>query len=75
MNKDKDNFFKNIFLLIVLNIIIGIFGFIFLIYFFKILGFEGMGFYNLVMLIYNLFICFMVVGVVVFIFKIVVIYI
>ena len=59
----KDNFFKNSFLLTISNITTGILGFIFSIYLSKIIGPEGMGLYNLVMPIYNLFICVMTAGV------------
>lgn len=59
----KDNFFRNSFLLTASNITTGILGFIFSIYLSKILGPEGMGLYNLVMPIYNLFICVMCAGV------------
>lgn len=59
----KDNFFKNSFLLTASNITTGILGFIFSIYLSHILGPEGMGLYNLVMPIYNLFICVMCAGV------------
>ncbi|AGX44068.1 stage V sporulation protein B [Clostridium saccharobutylicum] len=74
MNKDKDNFFKNTFLLTASNITTGILSFIFSIYLSKILGPEGMGLYNLVMPIYNLFICLMAAGVVASISKIAAIY-
>ena len=59
----KDNFLKNSFLLTASNITTGILGFIFSIYLSHILGAEGMGLYNLVMPIYNLFICIMSAGV------------
>lgn len=59
----KDNFLKNSFLLTTSNITTGILGFIFSIYLSHILGAEGMGLYNLVMPIYNLFICIMSAGV------------
>lgn len=59
----KDNFYKNSFLLTASNITTGILGFIFSIYLSHILGPEGMGLYNLVMPIYNLFICIMSAGV------------
>ena len=59
----KDNFFKNSFLLTASNITTGIIGFIFSIYLSKVIGPEGMGLYNLVMPIYNLFICVMTAGV------------
>lgn len=70
----KDNFLKNSFLLTASNITTGILGFIFTIYLSKILGPEGMGLYNLVMPIYNLFICLMTAGVVASISKITAIY-
>lgn len=60
---EKDNFFKNSFILTASNITTGIIGFIFSIYLSKIIGPEGMGLYNLVMPIYNLFICVMTAGV------------
>lgn len=66
----KDNFVKNSFLLISSNITTGILGFIFSIYLSKVLGAEGMGLYNLVMPIYNLFICLMTAGIVASISKI-----
>lgn len=59
----KDNFFKNSFLLTASNITTGILGFIFSIYLSHVLGPEGMGLYNLVMPIYNLFICMMSAGI------------
>lgn len=59
----KDDFLKNSFLLTTSNITTGILGFIFSIYLSHILGAEGMGLYNLVMPIYNLFICIMSAGV------------
>lgn len=71
---DKDNFFKNSFLLIASNITTGILGFIFSIYLSKVLGAEGMGLYNLVMPIYNLFICLMTAGIVASISKLTAIY-
>lgn len=70
----KDNFLKNSFLLTASNITTGILGFIFTIYLSKILGPEGMGLYNLVMPIYNLFICLMTAGVVASISKITAVY-
>ena len=60
---EKDNFFKNSFLLTASNITTGILGFIFSIYLSHVLGPEGMGLYNLVMPIYNLFICMMSAGI------------
>ena len=71
---DKDNFFKNSFLLTASNITTGILGFIFSIYLSKVLGAEGMGLYNLVMPIYNLFICLMSAGIVASISKISAVY-
>ncbi|AWK52637.1 stage V sporulation protein B [Clostridium beijerinckii] len=71
---DKDNFLKNSFLLIVSNVTTGILGFIFNIYLSKVLGAEGMGLYNLVMPIYNLFICLMTAGIVASISKITAVY-
>ncbi|MEI3337059.1 MAG: stage V sporulation protein B [Clostridium sp.] len=71
----KDNFFKNSFLLTASNITTGILGFIFSIYLSHILGPEGMGLYNLVMPIYNLFICMMSAGISASISKISAIYI
>ena len=62
-NLDKDNFFRNSFLLTTSNITTGILGFIFSIYLSHVLGPEGMGLYNLVMPIYNLFICMMSAGI------------
>ena len=59
----KDNFFKNSFLLTASNVTTGIIGFIFSIYLSKLIGAEGIGLYNLVMPIYNLFICMMTSGV------------
>ena len=70
----KDNFVKNSFLLTASNITTGILGFMFTIYLSKILGPEGMGLYNLVMPIYNLFICLMSAGIVASISKISAIY-
>lgn len=63
MEKEKDNFYKNSFLLTASNITTGILGFIFSIYLSHVLGPEGMGLYNLVMPIYNLFICMMSAGI------------
>ncbi len=63
MEKEQDNFFKNSFLLTASNITTGILGFIFSIYLSHVLGPEGMGLYNLVMPIYNLFICMMSAGI------------
>ena len=60
---EQDNFFKNSFLLTASNITTGILGFIFSIYLSHVLGPEGMGLYNLVMPIYNLFICMMSAGI------------
>ncbi|MGG7178651.1 stage V sporulation protein B [Clostridium paraputrificum] len=60
---EKDNFFRNSFLLTASNITTGILGFIFSIYLSHVLGPEGMGLYNLVMPIYNLFICMMSAGI------------
>lgn len=60
---EKDSFFKNSFLLTASNITTGILGFIFSIYLSHILDSEGMGLYNLVMPVYNLFICIMSAGV------------
>ncbi|OOM76765.1 stage V sporulation protein B [Clostridium sp. BL-8] len=71
---DRDNFLKNSFLLVSSNIATGILGFIFSIYLSKILGPEGMGLYNLVMPIYNLFICLMTAGIVASISKITAVY-
>ncbi len=70
----KDNFVKNSFLLISSNVTTGILGFIFSIYLSKVLGAEGMGLYNLVMPIYNLFICLMTAGIVASISKITAVY-
>ncbi|MFT8349045.1 stage V sporulation protein B [Clostridium saccharoperbutylacetonicum] len=70
----NDNFLKNSFLLITSNITTGILGFIFSIYLSKVLGAEGMGLYNLVMPIYNLFICLMTAGIVASISKITAVY-
>jgi len=71
---EKDNFFKNSFLLTVSNVTTGILGFIFNIYLSNLLGPEGMGLYNLVMPIYNLFICLMSAGIVASMSKIVAVY-
>ncbi|BCZ47546.1 stage V sporulation protein B [Clostridium gelidum] len=71
---DKDNFLKNSFLLVASNVTTGILGFIFNIYLSKVLGAEGMGLYNLVMPIYNLFICLMTAGIVASISKITAVY-
>lgn len=60
----KDNFFRNSFILTASNITTGLLGFAFSIYLSKILGAEGIGLYNLIMPIYNLFICLMTAGVV-----------
>lgn len=71
---EKDNFFKNSFLLTASNIATGILGFIFSIYLSKILGAEGMGLYNLVMPVYHLFICLMTSGIVAAISKVSAVY-
>ena len=71
---DKDNFLKNSFLLIASNVTTGILSFIFNIYLSKVLGAEGMGLYNLVMPIYNLFICLMTAGIVASISKLTAVY-
>ncbi|MBE6048204.1 MAG: stage V sporulation protein B [Clostridium sp.] len=63
MEKEQDNFFKNSFLLTASNVTTGVLGFIFSIYLSHVLGPEGMGLYNLVMPIYNLFICMMSAGI------------
>lgn len=60
----KDNFFKNSFLLTTSNITTGLLSFAFSIYLSKILGAEGIGLYNIIMPIYNLFICLMTAGIV-----------
>lgn len=60
----KDNFVKNSFLLTASNITTGMLGFIFSIYLSKLIGPEGIGLYNLVMPIYNLFICLMTAGII-----------
>lgn len=70
----KDNFLKNSFLLTTSNVTTGILGFIFNIYLSNLLGPEGMGLYNLVMPIYNLFICLMSAGIVSSMSKIVAVY-
>lgn len=70
----NDNFLRNSFLLTASNITTGILGFIFNIYLSTLLGPEGMGLYNLVMPIYNLFICLMSAGIVASISKITAIY-
>ena len=61
---EKDNFFKNSFILTASNITTGLLGFAFSIYLSKILGAEGIGLYNIIMPIYNLFICLMTAGIV-----------
>lgn len=63
VNKEK-SFFRNSFLLTASNLTTGIIGFIFSIYLSKVLGAEGLGLYNLVMPIYNLFIALMSAGIV-----------
>ena len=60
----KDNFFRNSFILTASNITTGLLGFAFSIYLSKTLGAEGIGLYNLVMPVYNLFICLMTAGIV-----------
>jgi stage V sporulation protein B len=54
---ERDNFFKNSFILTASNLTTGILGFMFSIILSRELGPEGMGLYGLVMPIYNLFIC------------------
>ena len=71
---EKDNFYKNSFLLTLSNLATGVLGFIFSIYLSKILGPEGMGLYGLVMPIYNLFISIMTAGIVAAISKITAVY-
>lgn len=75
MSRDDGNFFKNTFLLIISNVTIGFLSFLFSIYISKVLSAEGMGLYNLVMPIYNLFICLMSAGVVASISQITAVYI
>lgn len=60
----KDNFFRNSFILTASNMTTGLLGFAFSIYLSKTLGAEGIGLYNLVMPVYNLFICLMTAGIV-----------
>lgn len=71
---DKDNFYKNTFILTLSNITTGIFSFIFSVTLSRSLGAEGMGLYNLVMPVYNLFICIMSAGMLAAISKISAIY-
>lgn len=54
---EKDNFYKDSFILTLSNLTTGIFGFMFSIILSRELGPEGMGLYGLVMPVYNLFIC------------------
>lgn len=54
---NKDNFYKDSFILTLSNLTTGIFGFMFSIILSEELGPEGMGLYGLVMPVYNLFIC------------------
>ncbi|MGL4772718.1 MAG: stage V sporulation protein B [Clostridium sp.] len=61
---EKDNFFKNSFLLTAANITTGLLGFIFSIYLSKLLGPQGLGLYTLIMPVYNLFISLMTAGIV-----------
>lgn len=70
----KDNFYKNTFILTLSNIATGIFSFIFSVTLSRSLGAEGMGLYNLVMPVYNLFICIMSAGILAAISKISAIY-
>lgn len=70
----KDNFYKNTFILTLSNITTGIFSFIFSVTLSRSLGAEGMGLYNLVMPVYNLFICIMSAGMLAAISKISAIY-
>lgn len=70
----KDNFYKNTFILTLSNIATGIFSFIFSVTLSRSLGAEGMGLYNLVMPVYNLFICIMSAGMLAAISKISAIY-
>ncbi|GKX66871.1 stage V sporulation protein B [Inconstantimicrobium mannanitabidum] len=71
---EKDSFYKNTFMLTSGNITVGILGFIFSVYLSKVLGSEGMGLYNLVMPVYNLFIGLMTAGIVAAISKISAVY-
>lgn len=71
---NKDNFYRNSFLLTASNLTTGVLGFIFSIYLSKLLGPEGMGLYGLVMPIYNLFISLMTAGIVASISKITAVY-
>ncbi len=71
---EKDNFYKNSFLLTLSNLTTGILGFMFSIILSRELGAEGIGLYGLIMPIYNLFICLMCAGVITAISKISAIY-
>lgn len=71
---NKDNFYKNSFLLTLSNLATGVLGFIFAIYLSKTLGPEGMGLYGLIMPIYNLFISIMTAGIVAAISRITAVY-
>ena len=71
---EENSFYKNTFLLTAANITVGMLAFIFSIYLSKILGAEGVGLYNLVMPIYNLFIGLMTAGIIAAISKIAAVY-
>lgn len=71
---NKDSFYKNTFTLTSANITVGVLGFIFSILLSRVLGAEGVGLYNLVTPIYNLFIGLMTAGIIAAISKISAIY-
>lgn len=74
MMDKNDSFYKNTFTLTAANITVGVLGFIFSILLSKILGAEGVGLYNLVTPIYNLFIGLMTAGIIAAISKISAVY-
>ncbi|MGL5151504.1 MAG: stage V sporulation protein B [Clostridium sp.] len=71
---EKDNFFRNSFLLTAANVTTGLLGFIFSIYLSKLLGPQGLGLYTLIMPVYNLFIALMTAGIIAAISKLAAIY-
>ncbi|NMM62777.1 stage V sporulation protein B [Clostridium sp. P21] len=70
----RDRFLKNSLIMILSNLITGIFGFTFSIILSRKMGAEGMGLYGLVMPIYDLFICLICGGMITAISKVAAIY-
>ncbi len=70
----RDRFLKNSLILILSNLITGVFGFIFSIILSRKMGAEGMGLYGLIMPVYDLFICLICGGMITAISKVAAIY-